>query len=324
MDFCTGGLVESWEVTPEEIVFHIRPGVYWTGLSIKPVMERRELTAADFVFNFDRLMEEKNVRSGHLIKAMGTIKNVYARDKYTCVIETTAFYPEWWFVLGSGWHTEKYAPESVEAGLGWDTLVGTGPFYVKKHTLGVSVTYGRNPDYWETTTINGKEYPLPFIDKLVWPVILDESTRIAHLRTGKLDWLPQVSLRYSDSLAATSPDLIQDRWLSSGVNILGMKVTQPPFDDINVRRALMIGLDLDAILEGIYGEGEVYAWPYSSASAMYTPFDELSPSLKELYTNDPAKARQMLADAGYPDGFFVKVYTESGNAILADMLAMAV
>ena len=76
----------------------------------------------------------------------------------------------------------------------WDSAVGTGPFILSKYVEGAYVMYDRNPDYWLTTTIDGKEYELPFIDTVIYPIIPDESTQIAALRTAQLDWWPRVPM----------------------------------------------------------------------------------------------------------------------------------
>ena len=58
----------------------------------------------------------------------------------------------------------------------------------------------RNSNYWGSTTINGKQYKLPFVDSLVYPIMPDEATAIAALRTGKVDWWPTVPSSYDTSL----------------------------------------------------------------------------------------------------------------------------
>ena len=116
---------------------------------------------------------------------------------------------------------------------------------------------------------------MPFIDKLIFPVIPDESTQLALLRTGKLDWHQYIPLRYSATLSKTSPELIQQRYLTTLGGALGMKMTQEPFGDLNVRRALMIGLDLESIASSIYGEAEVFAYPYKPGTPPLTPLVRL-------------------------------------------------
>ena len=321
LEFCRGGLAESWEVSSDKVVFHVRPGVYFTGLSINPgVMERREYTAYDMEFNFGRRWESS--RAGGIARALGTIEDWYAEDKYTFVVETSAFHAEWWFALGPDWHTEQYPPEVIAVGSTWENLVGTGPFYVKEHTLGVSVVYGRNPDYWRTTTINGKEYEIPFIDELVRPTIGDVATAIAAIRTGKVDIHHRVPSMYWDSLVATCPELLWASSTSGETAGVVFNCKEEPLSNRDVRRALMVGIDIKSIGDSVFPGGLDYEFPVYSSLAGHVPLDELPESTRLLFDYNPELARQMLDDAGYPDGFELNLAFQSGSVSLNAMAEM--
>ena len=175
-------MAESWDITPSKITFHIRPGVMWTG-NTNIGMEPREFTAYDAEFSLNRTM------TGYTAAGKGAyeyIETITAPDKYTLVVETNSYNADWSFHLGYGWLAPIIPEEVVEAGPNtWQNATGTGPFIITDHVEDSQATYERNPNYWETTTINGKVYQLPFIDKLVTPVITDISTRVAALRTGQ-------------------------------------------------------------------------------------------------------------------------------------------
>ncbi len=110
--YTKGLLAESWEVTPDKIVFHIRPGVYWAAMGKEHVMETREYIAHDFVFNLLRLL---GLPYGSEVRATGFIRYdeqvvdgevvqvydeyIYAVDDYTVVVETEFFYSDWWLLL---------------------------------------------------------------------------------------------------------------------------------------------------------------------------------------------------------------------------------
>ncbi|GAH04609.1 unnamed protein product, partial [marine sediment metagenome] len=254
-------------------------------------MERREYTAYDMEFNFTRRWESE--RSGPIVRALGTIEDWYAEDKYTFVVETNAFHAEWWFALGPDWHTEQYAPEVIAVGSTWENLVGTGPFYVKKHTPGVSIVYGRNPDYWRTTTINGKEYEIPFIDELVLPVIGDDATRVAAIRTGTVDIHMMVPTMYWDSLAATSPELLWAPSTSGETTGIVFNCKEEPLSNRDVRRALMIGTNLKLIADATYPGGLDYEYPVYSSLAGHIPLDELPAETRLLFDYNPTLAKTM-------------------------------
>ena len=319
----TGALAESWEVTADKIVLHIRPGVYFSGISPNPVMESREYTAHDYVFNLTRRL---GMAGGSFTIGADFIKTpyeeaIYAEDRYTVVIETAHFNPTWWFdlisVLGF-----QMAPESVEAGPGvWENIVGTGAFTIKEVVPGSHVEYGRHPNYWRTTTINGVEYQLPFLDGLTLVVIDDQDTAVAALRTGKFDAFLFADFIYADSLAITTPELLMTEQVISGLLPFDMRVDIPPFDKKEVRRALFLGTDWESINRVAMGKEVGHQWPLRPLTEGYVPIEELPPETRLLFDYNPDLAKQMLAEAGYPDGFKARVVVPR-RPLLPDLVEM--
>ena len=327
--YLRGNLAESWSwPDPYTIVIKIRQGCYFTGREggkYYDVLEEgpREFTAEDAAFNLNRQVVGA-------IELWGTtiydyIDTITDTDTYTLTIKVHEYYTDWAFHIGYAWLGEMYAPESIEAdATDWRNLVGTGPFILYDYVEGSKATYHRNPDYRGTTTIDGVEYETPFIDKLILPIIEDESTAIASLRTGRIDWTVYVPLMYADTLADTAPDLIQDKYLEGSCYLGALWWGQEPWTDRDVRRALMIGTDYDAIIDSIYGgEALKHCWPYNGLYApIYTPFEELPESAKELYSHDVAKAAQLIIDAGYTTGIKMKLNVSSTNLVGQDICAM--
>ena len=332
-EFCRGNLVESWDVTPERIVFKIRPGVRWAADGKEHVMQSREYTAYDTEFSLNRFM---NMPAGESMLAPGDwIKRIYATDKYTCIVETNYYNASWKWKISTGWGNGQYAPEVVEAGVSdWKNLVGTGPWMIKEYVVGSAFIYEKNPDFWDTTTINGKVYDIPFIDELHFPIILDESTNLAALRTGKLDYQPYIAPRDRETLAKTSPEMLSLPVKSYHASFIALrmndkieengKTTYKPTEILGkkeIRRALMIGLDLQYILEATVQEGDIYGWPINGDfSSVTTPINEMPASIQELYEYDPEKAKKMIADAGYPDGFNLKFILASAENDTASLI----
>ncbi|GAJ10250.1 unnamed protein product, partial [marine sediment metagenome] len=103
-----------------------------------------------------------------------------------------------------------------------------------------------------------------------------------------------------------------------------------PMNKLNIRRALMIGTDLEAVTKTVHIMGDIQCVPFNAGMPydVYTPIEDLPPEAKELFTYDPAKAKQMIIDEGYPDGIMLEViYSSTGGggrfnqeaAILEDM-----
>ncbi|GAI84516.1 unnamed protein product, partial [marine sediment metagenome] len=251
--------VESWDVTPERIVFTVRPGVLWAAYGKEHVMDVREVTAEDIVFSITRFIDDSPAEGapGWLwTENGGFIDSVYAEGD-TVVVETSRFEVEWKKWFAAGWCCEFLPPEVFAPGLDqadWMNLVGTGAFMVKEHVLGSYMAYERNPTYWDTAIINGKEYEIPFIDELIYAIIPDESTRIAALRTGKVDFDYGFSAVYEETLAQTTPELVKFV-TQRNPGIMALNQLNPILADFDVRRALIMAVDRETILNAVWGPG---------------------------------------------------------------------
>ena len=318
-----GALAESWTIPDDTtFVFNIRKGVNWQD---KAPMNGRELDAYDIEWNFHRAL---GLGSGFTEVSptqarFGAHKweSVTATDKWTVVFKMTE--PALWAESDLFWGENNgwiYPPEVFEQ-YGdfddWRNLVGTGPFMLTDVIEGSSATLTKNPDYWGYD----EKYPenrLPYIDELRGLVMLDEATRMAALRTGKIDSMGTHGFTLidkpdtSDSLARTNPEIVQHQFVLRSDNALAVNVTKPPLDDIRVRQALQMAIDHDEIND-IFFKGLVDWEPKGPALVQgYTvPFDEWPEEVKKGYTYDPAGAEALLDAAGLPrgaDGIRVKLW----------------
>jgi peptide/nickel transport system substrate-binding protein len=171
---------------------------------------------------------------------------------------------------------------------------------------------------------------LPYVDRVKVMVMSDASTRLAALRTGKVDQMAPLTYDQADEMRVSARDMIEKKsthFQGRGTPIF-MRTDTPPFDDVLVRRAMNMAIDLDEINEGLYnGEGDPFPLPFAYTKeydAMYLkPTDpDYPPILNEIYSYNPEKAKQLLAEAGYPDGFKTElmiVNTEADyNSILLE------
>lgn len=331
LPYKTGGVAGSWEVTADRLTLHVRPGIVWTGRSINDVMEKREVTADDIVMNYRRRFDEAS-GSGSYIRGIDWIKkpevdNVYAVGDDTVVFETNYFHADWDGILQGG-GGQLFAPESYEASLPdkltWENMVGTGPFWVKEHVAGSHMSFGANPDYWQKATIEGKEYRTPFVDELVVPMIKDETTAVAALQTATADAYLRVTPPHVPAIERTSRELLSAKSGAGLANVITFDTTKPPFDDRNVRRALMIGTDRQAV-SGMVMEPwlDYNMHPFAKGWEGWVAIEDMPESTRMLYKYDPELAKQMLADAGYPDGFEMDVLAMNvyQNDDIAEMIA---
>jgi len=320
IQFLRGCVAESWELPDDTtVIYHLRKGVMFPD---KPgVMAAREMTADDVAFCFER-----QIKSPRAPKVWyEAIESTTAKDKYTVVIKLKYYRLNWLLPMGWGYFNKVYPPELVKAGItNWKNATGTGPFILADYVSGASLTFKGNPVYWDKATIGGKEYKLPFIDKLVWPIIVDESTRLAALRTAKCDINEGVSWKYKKSLEETNPELVRRQVLSSGAWCVAGRMDVKPFDDIRIRRALNMAVDRKAIIDAeMGGEAEMLSFPYCKewGEDVYTPVEKLPQSARELFEYNPEKAKQLMTEAGYPKGFKAEMVISSPAMVdIASML----
>jgi peptide/nickel transport system substrate-binding protein len=314
--YMKGHLISKWEITREKMVWTVRDGVMWQ--SVKGVMDARPLTAEDIVKDIIRFMESP---WGGRFK--GLLGKVYAEGNKV-IMEYENYSPDVFYFLGYEDRAIISPPETTAAGADkWENQGGTGAFKFQEYVVGSHMSYVKNPDYWDKTTIDGVEYKMPFVDKLVKVVIPDVSTGVAALRTGKIDMYRNVPTDQWDTIDKTIPDLEKNRY-GDMVQAIVLKCSEPPFDNVNVRRAMMIGTDLAVFRR--FGRAESFplqcfpAWPGNPG--VYTPMEKLPAEAKELFKYDPEKAKKMLADAGYPNGFKMDFYVSSDDVTNTDFGAL--
>jgi peptide/nickel transport system substrate-binding protein len=316
-----GELAEKWEwqENPLRLVVTLRKGVMFPE---KPgVMKARELVAEDVVFAFKRMSTSPKATKGYF----DYVKDVTAPDKYTVVWEMSEFNAEWDYRFGYGYYSGIIPKEVVDAGAAnWKNMNGTGPYKLVDYVQGNSNTYEKNPDYWDKETINEKEFKLPYVDKITYRIIKDEATRVTALRTGKLDIMEYVRWQDADQLKKSTPDLKWSKWLATSGTFLAMRVDQKPFDDIRVRRAMNLAINKDEIIKAYYnGNAEMFAYPqHPDYGAYFQPLNEQPASVQELFKFDPVKAKKLLAEAGYPNGFTFKTQVCSCSPDHVDLIPL--
>jgi peptide/nickel transport system substrate-binding protein len=189
---------------------------------------------------------------------------------------------------------------------------------------GNSNTYVKNPNYWDKDKINGIEMKLPLVDKVVFRTIKDEATNLTALRTGKLDILEYIRWSAVDELKKNAPQLQWSKWLNMNGQFLAMRVDTKPFDDVRVRRALNMAVNKQEIVKDYYGgNAELFAYPqHPDYVGYFEPLEAMPDSIKELYVYNPAKAKKLLAEAGYPNGFSFKVQVCSCSPDHMDLLPL--
>jgi peptide/nickel transport system substrate-binding protein len=319
-DAIRGELAEKWEIkqNPLRVEVQLRKGVMFPAKA--GVMEAREFVADDVVFSFDYLNKSPKKIPGYF----DHVERVEATGKHTVTFFLKQYNAEWDYRFGWGYYSGIVPKEVVTAGASnWKNVTGTGPFQVADYVQGNSLVYTRNAQYWDSESIGGQPYKLPFVDKITYRFIKDEQTFITALRTAKLDVLEAVRWSHVDELKKSAPKIQWSRYLGNAGQFIALRMDTKPFDDIRVRRALNLAVNKQEIIKSYYGgNAEMVAYPmHPTYVGYYEPLDFLPDNIKELYSYNPAKAKQLLAEAGYPNGFSFKVQT-STSSIEGDLLQM--
>lgn len=180
-----------------------------------------------------------------------------------------------------------------------ETPVGTGPFKFEKRDHGVSVTVVKNDDYWDTEKAKS--------DSITFKTIPEEFTRIAELETGGADIIYPVSPVDIGQIEDSGEGHVQQS-KSSNLTYLGFNTEVAPFDDKKVRQAISMAINKDNVIEGVLdGVATPAIGPLAPTVFGYT--DDI-----DTIDYDVEKAKELLAEAGYEDGFETKILTYDSGA----------
>jgi peptide/nickel transport system substrate-binding protein len=117
----------------------------------------------------------------------------------------------------------------------------------------------------------------------------------------------------AENMEKTTPAILKKRTASGQIPSAFFRMDQTPFNDVNVRKAMLYGIDLNAINDSLYkGLGDLISFPYfyfPAYARLYLGLDDpaMPADVKDMYTYNPEKAKQLLADAGYPEGFKTEI-----------------
>ncbi len=282
------GLAESWTVSPDGMTlnFKLREAKFSDGTPV---------TAADVKFSIERAASEESGWA-RFYKPITTIEIISDREVTMKLSEpfTPAFNN---LALFAAAILPKAQVEAKGAAF-FDAPVGSGPFMLKAWTRGSAVELTKNPNYWQA----GK----PAVDEASLLVVTEPSARALKLEAGEVDIAldpPVNQLAELDAKEGISVGQV----IPYRSDFVQLNTTRKPFDDVRVRQALNYAVDEEALVQGVlYGAGQVAA----SAMPIMTYAD---PALTP-YPYDPEKAKALLSEAGYADGFSAQLIVDSGAA----------
>jgi ABC-type transport system substrate-binding protein len=181
--------------------------------------------------------------------------------------------------------------------------IGSGPFKLESWAPGSQAVFVKNPYYWRTG--------YPRLDRVVFKFGSDRQASLLMYKSGQADLLFDSTWRDYDQF--TKDDSVQTLKSGDGgrVEMILFNAKKAPFDNVKVRQAAAAALGRDEITDAVYyGQATPWCLPWPDGSIGY----EASPELARDCPADPAKARRLLAEAGYPNGISTSIMTVQEDA----------
>jgi len=291
-------LAESWE-TPDNVTwtFHLRKGVQFQ-------KNYGEFTSADVVYSLNRVMDEKTA-SPYRSELSG-VDSITTPDPYTVVIKLKAANGGFLHTVANYHEGQMLKKEAVEAaGDQWRWQpVGTGPYYLDSIDVNSRIVLKRHEGYYKG--------PAP-ISTLDFHIIKDDATAAIALRNGEVDLVMRES---NEEQLKTLKDagFKMNHVDNYATSLKVFNLTDPILKDVRVRQAIAYAIDYDAISQAI------------SPSLQAASYSMLMPWMEGVYSDkapkykyDPDKAKQLLTEAGYPNGFELKALNTSAQGVTEAM-----
>lgn len=264
-------LAESWEVSDDQLTwtFTLREGVEFHDGS--------PFTSEDVLYSYNRIIDNELANAWRF----AAITDISAPDDLTVVIEVASPTPNLLANLGAFKGMAMVNEDNVESGDIQTAPVGTGPFVFENYTTADSIELVANPNYWDGA---------PEIDALTFRFISEGTTALTALQNGEIHWTDTIPAQNIAGLADTEGVTLgqtgsNDYWY------LALNQAREPFGDERVRQAIAYAIDRDAIAQAAWqGAATVNQLAVPESSSWYVEYDG--------YTTDPARAQELLAEAG--------------------------
>jgi peptide/nickel transport system substrate-binding protein len=293
-------LAESWTISPDGLTYTFK---LHTGVKFH---DGADFTAEDVKFSIDRAMAADSVNAQKAL--FDGITAVTVVDPATVTL--TLSRPVGSLLYNLGWG-DAVMVDPASAATNKEKPVGTGPFKFDNWAKGSAITLVKNPAYWGTPAM---------LDKVQFRIIADPAAATAALLSGDVQVFPNFPAPEAVPQFQADPRFTVAIGTTEGETILSTNNKKPPFDNLKVRQAIAMTLDRQAVIDGaMFGQG----------IPIYTHFAPHNPAyvdLSAVYSRDVAKAKALLAEAGFPTGFKATLklppvtYARRGGEIIAAQL----
>jgi peptide/nickel transport system substrate-binding protein len=293
-------LAESIEpgADPQTFIIKLREGVSFT--------DGTPFDATAVKANLDWVLDTENAAPFRFL--ISRIQEVVVVDDYTVQINLDSDFAPLAAHLSHG-ALAMVSPAAIAQGADFlaANAIGTGPYMLDNWARDEAVTLTRNPDYWGTPAN---------IDTVVFKVVKEDGARLIEVEAGTADIAVRVPPAEAERLAA-NPNIEIVTTPGLRTIYIFFNVTQEPFDDVRVRQAVNYAVDVESIVRDLF-EGAAL-----ESQAPFAP-PIFGYSAQSPYSRDPVKARELLDEAGVPEGTTVVLYHPTGRYIQDALVADAV
>jgi peptide/nickel transport system substrate-binding protein len=286
------GITERWTVEdPHTWLFYLRRNVRW--------QDGSPLTAADVVHSINRINTDKDSKQRNRVARIAAVEAV---DDYTVKVTTkdpTSWMPDQMInvIITSKAQYDKFGPEAINQ----QPPLGAGPYMFKELVPNQRLVTVKTPNWWGG--------PVDGPDEVVYRVMRENEVRVTALLNNEIQ-IAQFIPPYMADRVSSNPNTKLVSTDSVEPMFLAMQPKVKPWDDKRVRQAVAYAIDRDAIIQGVFqGHARRLDGPVGASTFGY------SPDLPVRYRYDPERAKQLLAEAGYPNGVDVELATPVGRYI---------
>ncbi|MBI2908974.1 MAG: ABC transporter substrate-binding protein [Chloroflexi bacterium] len=301
-------LAERWEASADGLTytFYLRKGAkFHNGMPA---------TAEDARYSLERVRTPPRGMVSPRRQNLQPLKSMEAVDETTLKVTLERVYPSFVPFIAQGWMAVYPKKVIEEKGDMKRDVVGTGPFKYKEYRRGVSHDLVKFDDYF----IKGR----PYLDGVKYYIVREAATRLAALRTKKALVIlphPGITPPEAEVIKKEETNMVTQSGLYLTHDNLVMNTSRKPWDDVRVRRAVLLATDKQAAVQFVRQGGATVGGPMPPSGLWDIPKDELlkMPGFRQPKDQDIAEAKKLLAEAGVAPGTRVGLMTRQTFSDLA-------
>ena len=286
-------LASSWEATEDvTYVYQIRDDVTFS--------DGTPMTMDDVLFSLERIKNPET--ASYLLWTFDNVDSFEQTGDWELTVHLKEPSATWKYIFattaGHIISKEFYEANEDTFGTAESGLMGTGPYVFDSWTSGQEIVLVKNENYWD------KDQEIE-MDKLVFKIIPEDTTRASALMSGEVDFTPNTPSDMVETLKKSDNLEVQDVE-TMGIQFLAFNTQRAPFDDVNVRKAIASAIDLSSLQENIIKDAGKEGGCLPNSSVLYT----INPDEWEDYvanadytSYDLDKAKEYMAASEYADGF---------------------